>query len=385
MQNHIALHRFRPAVGCFAALYGVGYLSYILSPVVIGSVVEGLRLDAAQAGLLASVELGALAISVILLAGRMATIDRRRLALAGIGLVVIGHASSALAGSLWFLLPCRAIAGLGLGAMIATGNAAVATTSAPQRQFAIAFTMGQFQAAALLLFVLPVVVERWSYSGAYGFLAIWSLLMLPLLRLLPERENAQDDRAPVKGGAWQLFLLPTVIAMMLIGASDSSVWTFTERIALQLGLSLREAGSVLAVALIAGVAGSLAAAILGTRFGERTPILIASIVLATAYYAVATATSAAVYSSAQVTVIGCYGFVIPYLFGVNGRLDPTGRIMVAGSAAHLIGAGMGPLIAGQIIQSMGYAGVGSMVAAMTVACALLFFWRLGQRVDVAVR
>ena len=358
--------------GCFSALYGIGYLSYIVSPVVIGSVVEGLGLDAGEAGLVATAELLTLALCIIALAPRMAALPRRKLALLGVVLVIMGHAGAASASSFWLLLPARAVGGLGLGMLVATGNATIAGSGMPQRLFAGVFALGQLQAAALLLFVLPAVAERWSYHGTYGFLAVWALIMAPLLLFLPSSSPVQKEEAGSSVATMGLFLLPSVLAMVLIGASDASVWTFSERIATGLGLSTQQAGNVLASALVAGVIGSSLAGLLGTKHGERWPILIASLLLATAYLSVANATSGIVYSIAQISVIGLYGFLIPYLFGVNGRMDPQGRIMVAGSGAHLVGMGAGPVLAGQAILAFGYPGVGTVVFSMTIGCAVLF-------------
>jgi len=372
MQADHANSKIRLFLGSFAALYGIGYLSYILSPVVIGSIVQGLGLDEAEAGIVATVELFTLALCIFALAPRMAALPRRKLAFIGVALVIIGHGSSALAASFLFLLPARAVAGVGLGMLIATGNAVVAGSGTPQRLFASAFAVGQLQAAALLLFVFPAIAERWSYHGTYGFLALWALVMAPLLWFLPTSPPDSHQEAQSSPATAGLFLLPSVLAMALIGASDASVWTFTERIAAGLGLSAPQAGSVLAGALIAGVIGSTLAGLLGTKLGERWPILIGSVLLATAYFCVTNATNGVVYSVAQVSVLGSYGFIIPYLFGVNGRMDRQGRVMVAGSGAHLIGTGAGPLLAGQAIIAVGYPGVGTLVFVMTIGCAVLF-------------
>jgi predicted MFS family arabinose efflux permease len=371
-------------LACFVPVYGIGYLSYMLSPIVIGSVVDGMGLDEGEAGFVAAAELISLALSVIFLAPRMGSIRRRRLAFVGVAVVFVGHGLAALASEFWLLVATRAIAGVGLGLLIAAGNAAIAGSGTPQRLFAAVLTLGQLQAAALLLFVMPEIAVRWSYHGTYGFLACWALVLSPLIWFLPNQPPEDIGVAQSPTGGLALFVLPTVLAMVLIGASDSSVWTFTERIANSLGMDTQEAGMVLAAALVAGVIGSAISGIVGTRFGEVGPIGIGSMALAVGYFAVVTASNPTVYAAAQITVIGLFGFLIPDLYGVNGRLDLKGRIMVAASGAHLAGMGLGPGFAGQAILIAGYGGVGTMISGSVIVAAALFLLSIKRKANSGV-
>ena len=207
--------------GGYGASYGTGYLSYMLSPVVIGSAAVGLGLDAGQTGLLATAELFTFALTMLVVAPRIDRISRRKLALTGAGLAFAGHAGSAFAGDYDLLIIARVVAGIGLGLLVAAGNATIASAADPQNLFARVFTLGQLLAAALLFFVVPEFVDRWSFHGSYGLLAVLVLLMLPLVMLLPDIAPTvpADNRSP--GTSWHLFIVPSVVAMALIGAGQA--------------------------------------------------------------------------------------------------------------------------------------------------------------------
>ena len=365
--------------GGYGASYGIGYLSYMLSPVVIGSAAVGLGLDAGQTGLLATAELFTFALTMLVAAPRIDRVSRRKLALIGAGLAFIGHAGSALAGGYGLLIIARVVAGIGLGLLVAAGNATIASAADPQKLFARVFTLGQLLAAALLFFVVPEFIDRWSFHGSYGLLAVLVLLMLPLVMMLPDRTPTAQDDSHGPGTSWRLFIMPTVLAMALIGASDGSIWTFTERIAANLGMNTQQAGNVLAVSLIAGVAGAALSTLVGTRWGTRMPIAAGGALLAGAYFVVATTNSPMLYTVFQIGAIGVFGFFLPYLYGINGRLDASGRIMVAGSGAHVIGMGIGPAVAGQVVMMSGYAGMGTLVFIMTLICAGTFWFTLAGK------
>jgi len=355
----------------FAAMYGIGYLSYMLMPILVGSVISGLGINEDGAGVIATIELVALAATLLVLAPRMARIPLRRLAFAGAGLAIAGSALATFVAALPLLAASRAIAGVGLGMCIAAANAVIAASESPQRLFASVFSVGQLQAAALMT-VLPVFTARWAHVGGYGFVAVWVALMMCLLVWLPRNRLAEVDGSAAKKAPLGLFVLPSVVGMILVGASDGMLWTFTERIAESLGLDGQMIGFVLGGALVCGVLGAAVSAVVGERFGVVLPIATSLPLLGAGYLAVTHAPSPPVYIAAQLLVLFLFGFTIPYLLGFNGSLDPKGRVMVAASGAMLIGMAVGPAVSGAIIVAAGFKAVGALIVVMIALCLILF-------------
>ncbi len=363
-------------VGTFAAIYGLGYLSYMLMPMQVGALVKSLSLDEAKVGLVATVELLSLAIALFVLAPKIATIDKRKLATYGACMIIGGHALSALAGTALLLLPCRVAVGVGAGMAIAAGNAIVASQVNPQKLFAIVFTVGQFQAACLLL-LLPLLHADTSHTSIYVCLALWTVLMLLLARNLPGQETECNTAEPLAEKAnYRVFLLPTVLAMVFIGASDASLWTFQERIAHNLGLDAETIGLVLAGAVISGMLGAALAALLGDRLGKIFPIVSGLVWMAMCYIVITHTSYSTLYIACELSYLFAYGFVIPYLFGLNGELDKNGGAMVAANGCNLVGISVGPVCAGYIIVNSGYGTVGLIISAFAIVAMAMYLLAL---------
>jgi MFS family permease len=362
----------RVILSSFAAIYGIGYLSYMLMPLQIGALIEALNLNEAEVGAIATAELISLAITLFIIAPNISLLSRRKLALTGAVIVIIGHAMSASASSYEPLIIYRVITGIGTGMVLAAGNALIASSANPQRLFAIVFTIGQM-AAACLLFILPEFIARWAHSGIYGFLAGWSIVMILFLVLLPEREDiAFDSSLPTGKLNFKIFLLPSVLAMILIGASDSSLWTFQERIAESLGLDNDTIGLVLGGALLSGMLGAGLAAIIGTRVGKVLPIVVGLVWMAVCYLLITHTASSTLYIAVELSYLFAYGFVIPYLFGLNAEIDPEGGAMVAANGCNLVGMSLGPVCAGYIIVNSSYPTVGISISFMVLIAMVMF-------------
>jgi len=356
----------------FAAIYGVGYLSYMLMPLQIGALIKSLALNEAQAGTIATAELLSLAIALFAIAPKIASFSKRKLALTGALIVIIGHGLSATADSYTLLILYRICAGIGAGMVLAAGNAIVAGTGNPQRLFAIILTLGQLQAACFLI-ILPEFITRWAHAGIYGFLAVWTVFMLPLLNLMPERVNvsATNEKSDNKFNL-KILVLPSVLAMILIGASDSSLWAFQERIANSLGLNDETIGMVLGGALVSGMLGAALAAVIGTRIGRKLPIVCGLLWMSMSYLVITQTQSQGTYIIIELSYLFAYGFVIPYLFGLNGEIDPEGGAMVAANGCNLIGNALGPVCAGYIIINSGYPTVGFTISFFVLLAMMVY-------------
>ena len=58
-------------------------------------------------------------------------------------------------------------------------------------------------------------------------------------------------------------------------------------------------------------------------------------------------------------------FTHTFAFGLLSKLDPTARALAATPAMLMIGAAIGPILGGGLVQGLGYGGLG--VAAIVIA------------------
>jgi predicted MFS family arabinose efflux permease len=71
-------------------------------------------------------------------------------------------------------------------------------------------------------------------------------------------------------------------------------------------------------------------------------------------------------------------FTHTFAFGLMARLEPSGRAMAATPAMVMIGAAIGPVLGGILVQSFGYTSLGP-VALVLGSLAVLCFSRLPRQ------
>ena len=360
------------------AAYGIGLSSANTMPILLGALMDGLALDFQSGGFLGTLELVAGALGSLVLAPRAASLPRRRLALIGGALAVSGYFLSAAAGSYGSIAAVRIATGVCCGVVLAAGNAAAAAAKDPDRLFAlVAFLAGL--AATVLLWTLPYAVLPWGYAGGYALLGVVCLVALPLFWFLPPAPSVPEQSASTTHrptGA----VAATLAGAFLLDMCGQGVWAFTERIGADVGLDLTDIGKVTALANFSGLLGSVVAAWLGTRRGRTAPLAFGVAATACAQWFLVNATSGVIYAVAQVGWGLAYYFTVPYIMGLAASLDRQGRWTVSVGAMLVLGAAIGPLVAGSAIESWGSRGFAWSLMACT-AVSFASFTLVSVRTD----
>jgi MFS family permease len=146
------------------------------------------------------------------------------------------------------------------------------------------------------------------------------------------------------------------------------------------GLDLTDIGKVTALANFSGLLGSVVAAWLGTRRGRTAPLAFGVAATACAQWFLVNATSGVIYAVAQVGWGLAYYFTLPYIMGLAASLDRQGRWTVSVGAMLVLGAAIGPLVAGSAIESWGSRGFAWSLMACT-AVSFASFTLVSVRID----
>lgn len=357
--------KVKSGIAAYCAVFGIGYMGYMLMPALLASVVAQLEINEAQAGVAATTQLGGLALALFTTSFFLARIDIRRLILLGTVIATAGLALAASASGYVGVLLGLGVSGVGMGLVLAGGNAVVASSDNPDRLFAIIFAFGQLTAIIILIAILPVAVDGFGYQGGFGTVSLTFFIMGIVLFFTTPRSSKVEEQVHRQLNGFLVFFCPAVLALLLLGLADASVWPFSQQIGTRLGLESGVAESVLAAALAAGVIGSLAAAWLGVRLGRTLPMVFGVAVLACCYYFVLNASSSWIYVAAQIGALFAYGFSVPYFFGLCGELDSKGRFMAAGAGMQMAGLALAPWLAGILIVQSGYHTLGVAVVSST--------------------
>lgn len=357
--------------------YGVGLLGLWALPFLISAIINDLKLDEAEAGLLMSAEFGFTMIASLLIAPFMGRAPRRTLALIGILLAIGANLVSANVDEIYMLAAVRCVAGIGAGLALACGNACVSSAKQPDR------IAGHMNVLSVLLMIVVMigyakVMALFGLSGIYYAMAATMAVMLltiPAMQQHATLVEPQVKRHTTKSGSGNILLtLPAIcmmFAMFVFQARDTMGWAFVERIGIMVGYSGEEVGLLLSLQSVVGLIGPLLAAIIGKRFGLSTPVILAILLTGgTSLAYVLGENSKTLYTAGVMTICVTYFYALSYLTGLAAELDREGRVVAAASGFLSLGLAMGPAISGGLI-SMGGFNLAAWGIAVTVVLTLL--------------
>ena len=353
---------------CFGMFLGV--LSANSIPVIFGALLDGLAITEAEVGVLGTVELLAVALAALAAAPLAGNVSNRRLAVFGCLLAVIAQFLSAAVDSLYLLVGLRIIAGAGLGLAYAAAAMAAAATAHPDRVLGYGVTAGLL-AIVILLPCLAMVVTAAGYKGAYVALGVLVIVLAPVMGWLDQGkaiapESAKASALPMRS------LVGLLLCIALFNIGSGAIWGFSERVGLQAGFSIEEAGFVIATGAVSGVMGALFAGWLGDRWGRRRPVILALVLAGLGYMILAGAESRVSYITGVNLYWVTYMFLLPLMIGTGAVMDASGRAATLAAGAISLTFAFGPACGGFIASWSSYAAIGWFSCALCLLAALAF-------------
>jgi predicted MFS family arabinose efflux permease len=368
----------------FAAISGVGLLSYAALPFLMGSTMVSLDLSETAAGILYSLEFIAAAISSIVVAPKIGKVRRRDLVFAGAIIVILGNLTSAWWCSYEFLLVFRPLTGIGAGLALACGNATIANAKEPAK---IAGMMNVLFAGMIILLMLFLAFlnDHWGIKGIFFGLAGVTFIYLLLVKRMPQRSTNRDFETisnKIKSkGMFSVAGMTIFAVFFMFTLRDSMAWGFVERIGDVVGYSSNEMGRLLPLQGFIGLLGPIMPISIGFKFGIRYPLLIGLAFAGLTTYSIFLSVNAPYLFEVAVLIFTAgYFFAISYLTAYAATLDPYGRIVAASGSAMVLGVAAGPALAGYLITEGGYVlGAWAMlvlVVTMIIAAIVSLKWGL---------
>jgi MFS family permease len=287
------------------------------------------------------------------------------------------------------LLGLLALAGGCAGALYALAMVIFGCSSQPERAFG--FKLGMESApGALMLLLLPVaVIPQWGFSGVVVALVLGTLLMgLGPLFWVP-KGSAQPSRVAAMGsgadqGRYQVIVWLSLGASLIFMMGIMAIWPFLELIGGKTGLSTDQSGVVLSVGFLINAVGGFIASSLGLKAGRIAPVAIVVTVELLGLVLIGQFSSLAAYATGALCFLFSINFVLAYTFGLMAEFDASGKLVALGAVCISVGAALGPAIAGQLIEEVGYGAALIFSAACSVA-AVAIHAGLSMRADLLHR
>ncbi|WP_331374847.1 MFS transporter [Sinorhizobium chiapasense] len=345
----------------------IGGLVAQMSPFVVAGLMDGLSMSERDAGIVTSVELLALAATAIFLAPLLPRLSYRRAGLVALLLTLIAQAASISTNGWTALVVLRGLAGVGEGALYAMSLSIVASQCRnPEKIF------GYFQlvwaiGSVALFSVGGEVTAAFAHRGIFALLAAITLVLAPLVFLVPNVRAVNDNEVATDAGSPALLGILLFAAIVLYVAVSAGLFAFSGPLGERVGLDTSAVGYILTIATLVGLVGAGAATTLNVRWGRAVPISAfclgyVLVVLVLCLWRAPLAYMVAVVASAVL-----YYFSLPYLFGLAAALDRSGRWAAAAGSAYLLGFAVGPMFAGAVIAGAGYASLAAFCVAMTMS------------------
>ncbi|MCX7169858.1 MAG: MFS transporter [Proteobacteria bacterium] len=334
----------------------VGPEVFIVQPGFVQGLVAHYRFSEQEAGYVASAEMWGIALTTVLMSFMAGRVNWRHALLFSIVVVALGNLASLGAEGAASFGWWRFITGLGSGALVSLSFTMIGLTANPDRNFGY-LIMGVLTYGALGLWLMPSAFGIFGMQGVIIFFALFALSSLPLLRYLPssgeEHVQIEEDAVDLPRGLRAMALA----TMFIYFLGQGVVWAYLFLIGTNSGISEQEVANGLTVSQFAGVAGAMAAAMVGKRFGRISPIslgILAGIIplafLFGKFGSLAYATVVCVYNFA-------WNMTHPYLLAAMASFDRGGRLVAHAVGGQMLGLAIGPALAALAIGDHDYSKV----------------------------
>lgn len=338
-------------------LSAIGAMFYNLLPMFLGVAQDYRELDNQSIGLLSSMFFAGYTLTT---STAFFWIRRVNWKIVTLLALIIGSMALILAGfsrSFTVLMICIFIAGGAFSTVYGIGATALGDTGNPARWFGLKIS-AEAMLGAVLLFLLPgTLISSFGFKGMMIGMVVAVLVLAPVLSWLPETGHTgheqEDGGADIAPGL-QVAIWIALFAVTVFLFSATMIWAFVERLANTAGFEPVLVGKVLSLTLVFAVIGSMAAVVIGDRFGSGKPLAAATVLFLLALGLLSGTTTVTDYAIGACLLTTAIGLGITYVITIVADLDMDGRYVVLTVPAIGIGVMTAPAVGGMLTASQDY-------------------------------
>jgi predicted MFS family arabinose efflux permease len=382
MRNHdSSSENWRGRIALMVA-HCAGMVDLVALPVWMGALIARYGLPPQQAGTLVTLFLLGAVGSSLFCAPRFQRLQTRAVAAGGFAVAALAFAGLATTHDYAAMAGLHLLAGVAAGSALSVTHGTVGLSANPHRMFALCgMALGVF--AIVFLGALPEIVAANGGPALFVALAVIMLAAATTSALLFPRRTGQAPAAandtasvaapPISSAVWF-----AALGIGCMGLVQAMMFSFLERIGADRGYSAAAVTGVLIALGVVNLFPAPLAALLEKRWHARYVVLAGPVVQAILALTIANSSTFASYAGAAAVFAAVMIFTHTFAFGLVAQLDPGGRALSATPAMLMVGAAIGPVLGGTLVQHAGYATLGS-AAVMIAIVAVLCFVRAGQR------
>jgi predicted MFS family arabinose efflux permease len=347
------------------AAHCAGMVDLVALPVWVGTLISEYKFDPQHAGALATLFLLGAVVSSLFFASRFNRIPARFAATAGFGVAALAFLGAAFTSDFGALAVLHAIAGASAGCGLSFTHGTIGRAANPHRLFAIVgMALGVF--AIVFLGATPNLIAAFGgptlfkvFGGVMALAAVASVIAFPGAPARPA-EDLLAEVSRLRPAVW--FGIAGVSCMAL---TQAMMFSFVQRIGLDRGFGADAVTGVLIALGFVNLFPAPLAAVLEKKLSPNLVLLAGPIVQAAIAIAISMAGNFVAFAAPTALFAAVMIFTHTFAFGVLSKLDASSRALAATPATLMIGAAIGPILGGTLVQAFGYGGLG--VAAIVVA------------------
>ena len=379
-------------MGHFALMVAhcAGMVDLVALPVWVGTLIQHFQFTPQQAGSLATLFLLGAVVASLALAPRFGRLSNRMVAAFGFGVSALAFFGASMHTDFAMMAELHGIAGLGTGSALSVTHGTIARGTNPHRGFAVVgMALGVF-AIAFFAMVPPLVAARGGgelfqiFSGVMALACVVSALAFPQDRMSvsvlqePALASSKVERTKLPRAVWF-----GIVGIGCMGLVQAMTFSFLERVGNDHGFGVAAVTGVLVALGVVNLFPAGLAALLEKRWPARNVLLAGPVLQALLVMVIMGSTTFSTYAAAASVFAAVMIFTHTFAFGVMARLESSGRAMAATPAMVMIGAAIGPVLGGILVQSFGYPSLGP-VALGLGSVAVTCFSRLSIKIPDAL-
>ncbi len=338
---------------------------------IVGALIDGGHFSSARAGLLGTIELTAMGLTLVAIAPVIGRAPLRTISIVGLVIAVAAQGVSMLLAEFAALAAARAVSGVAFGLLFSVAGRAGAAFPQPARAFAAAGVVSLLFGASKEL-LLGYAKQHFGYPGVFGALIVYySVSAVPLVVLLAKDAQPTAPKALSLDRIGLGTALPILTVMALFALATGGIFAFIQQVATRVGLDGSRLAQGLAVITILGTVGAVLAERVGAR-GTRPATAAAGLVaVGVSCLLVMLSPTRTAYWAAMLFWVIAYWFCYPLLFGMAATLDRQGRLATALAAVMILASAAGTGISGALTSYFGPESFGVVALGASLAAAML--------------
>lgn len=323
-------------------------------PFQIGALMDGAGRSASQVGLFGFCQIGALALSMILISPRIDQVHPALVASASALLATAANVGLFFVQSFQLELLLGATAGIAFGLVFAATIAGAAASDEPDRLYGIGVG-GGLLLITIVLTSLPALATHFGPRVIFlGIAALSLLCSMSFFGLARARSAGPSGRIP-----WATPGVPGLLfSWVALSTGTGAVYSFSERIGRHIHLTSEVIGVVLSAGLFVGLAGTALAAVVADRVSRTRSLLLGMAGTGASCVILGYSENLICFAAGIFLYMLCYMFLYCFFLGTAAYLDATGRVGALGGGMERLSYSGGVWIGGLFAQYISYSIIG---------------------------